>query len=218
MSVRWLASKASSASLATPGLLIVMLTGCGETAALTPQPCYERYRAINVDDEVAELGITPQDAVGMYQSTFLDGEGIERTVDVQLTRATAGWVRDIVREPTFGYEETPACDVRVGVELEIRLMDSEGWFAEGFFGAIVRTPYEDAWIARAIKPIQTLDGSYPETRDTDAPEACEQVNLGFSLSLEDGVSGGRIVEQSPGRADEEDPCFREVLAWDLPEG
>ena len=48
----------------------------------------------------------------------------------------------------------------------------------------------------------------------DAGDACPDVDVGFDLSLEEGATGGAITEGQPNVDREEDPCFREVLAWD----
>lgn len=196
-------------------LPLLALLGCATPApdTLDPLPCYERYTAIDVD-EVTDLGLAPRDAIGGYAAVFIDQDGRQRTVDVRLRRPRTGWIRDIVREPAFGYVETPACDVRVGVELEIQVETGDRWFAEGFDGVAVRSAFQDAWLIRALKPLGSLDGTWPEERP---PSRCSDVDVGFSLTLDRGASGGRIVERLPGVPEADDACFREILTWEMPE-
>lgn len=196
------------------GLAVVLTAtaGCDEPVRLNAAPCYERYTAIELEYET-ESGIAPADAIGRYAAVFQDQDGTQRTVDVRLRRARTGWVRDVVREPTFGYVETPACDVRVGVELEMELETGDQWFAESFDAVAVRSTLQDAWLVRTLKPVDRLGGTWKDERETIP---CADVDIGFSLWLEGSTSGGRIVERLPGIPEAEDACFKEILQWDLP--
>jgi len=199
-------------ALVAVGVLPGLAAACAsEPAGLNAAPCYEQYRAIPLD-QVTAMGLAPQDAVGRYAKVFTDVKGRERTVDVRLRRPDTGWVRDIVRDARYGYTETPSCDIRVGVELEIEVETGEQWFAEAFHGAAVRSEFQDAWLVRALRPLGHIEGKWPEERGL-AP--CEDVDIGFSLFLDDSTSGGSIVERQPGTSVADDACYREIMAWDL---
>ena len=51
----------------------------------------------------------------------------------------------------------------------------------------------------------------------ERPDAtCGDIGIGFTLDLDQAQVGGLIVEQQVGVRPDEDPCYREVLAWDRP--
>lgn len=189
---------------------VLVTVGCADPPELTPKPCYAKHVVVNIDAETA-LEFSPRDAIGEYAATFVGDDGMRRTIDVNLFKPITAWERVVVREPTFGFEETPACDPRIGVELELELYSDDGWFTERFHAAAMRTAFQDAWLVRMVRPLGSIDGEYPDQR----PEsACPDVDVGFDLSLEDGRAGGAITEGQPNTRRDEDPCFREVLAWD----
>ena len=192
------------------GTAVLLTVGCSDPPELTAKPCYAKHVVIDVET-VTETGFAPRDATGNYSATFVDDSGVQRTIDVGLYIPVAARERVVVREPTFGFEETPACDPRVGVELEVEFTSDDMWFSERFHGAAVRTAFQDAWLVRMVRPLGAIDGDYPEARPSDA---CPDVDVGFNLSLEDGQAGGSITEGQPNVRHDEDPCFREVLAWD----
>lgn len=195
------------------GISVAVLgtAGCADPPELTPKPCFAKHVVIDVDT-VTALDFTPRDAIDDYSATFVGDDGMRRTIDVSLFKPIAAWERVIVREPAFGYEETPACDPRVGVELEVEFHSDDGLFAERFHGAAVRTAFQDAWLTRMVRPLDAIAGEYPTERPDDA---CPDVDVGFSLLLEAGEAGGAITEGQPNVAHDDDPCYREVLSWEL---
>jgi hypothetical protein len=190
--------------------LPVLLAACSGPPEVRERPCYARDRIVPLD-EVSELGFAPIDATGRYAALFVDASGTTRSVDVRLSKPVHGWIRDVVREPAFGFVETPACDVRVGVEVDVALETGDRWFVENLHAAAVMTAFQDAWLVRALRPLHAVEGDFPQHRP---PEACDDVDVRFDLNLEGGETGGRIVETTPGQVAEGGPCFREVLAWD----
>ena len=197
--------------LVAAALLTASVSACQGPPKFEPNPCYEQYRVIPVE-EVTSLGLAPIDAIDRYSAVFADASGEQRTVDVRLRRPQTAWVREIIRQPKFGFTETLACDTRIGVEVEVEVETGEQWFAEAFAGAAVRSEFHDGWMVQALRPLDRIEGTYAEEW---APDGCSDVDIGFSLTLDASTSGGTIAERRRTVSPNEDDCYREIMAWDL---
>jgi hypothetical protein len=96
------------------------------------------------------------------------------------------------------------------VEVDVAIETGDRWFTEALHAAAVFTAFQDGWLVRALRPLDAVEGEFPEHRPDGS---CPDVDVRFDLNLEGGETGGRIVENDPGRGPDSGPCFREVLAW-----